>query len=212
MTAVVLQLSVGLPEDRAWAGRLKRTAIDKRAVTGPVHVSASGVAGDEVADTVHHGGPDKAVYAFAREDLDDWEQDLGGPISNARFGENLTTQGIDVNEALVGERWRIGEVLLEISTVRTPCSVFKNWMGLGGYDDTAWMKRFTAKQRPGPYLRVLEPGRLSAGDAIEVVHRPSHGITVSHMFRALTTEPELGPGLLAIEDLAESARARILPK
>lgn len=209
MTASVLQISVGLPRDEAWAGNLKRTAIDKRAVTDPVEVRPLGILGDQVADTVHHGGLDMAVYAFAREDLDRWELELGSPIRDGGFGENLTTQGIDVNEALVGERWRIGEVLLEVATVRIPCSVFKNWMGLGGYDDTSWVKRFTADNRPGPYLRVLQEGRMQAGDEIVVEHRPTHGITVSHMFRALTTERDLAPGLLAIDGLADSVRARV---
>ncbi|MDT0201072.1 MOSC domain-containing protein [Nocardioides sp. AE5] len=210
MNASVLQISVGLPRDEEWAGKLKRTAIDKRAVTDPVVVRRLGIVGDQVADTVHHGGADMAVYAFAREDLDRWERELGAPIRNGAFGENLTTVGIDVNEALVGERWRIGEVLLEIAKVRIPCNVFKNWMGLGGYDDTAWVRRFTADQRPGPYLRVLEEGRMRAGDEIVVEHRPEHGVTVSHMFRALTTEQHLAPDLLAIEGLAESVRARIM--
>ncbi|QIX27364.1 MOSC domain-containing protein [Nocardioides sp. JQ2195] len=209
MTASVLQISIGLPRDEEWAGNLKRTAIDKKAVAGPVDVRRHGIDGDQVADTVHHGGPDMAVYAFAREDLDRWERELDGPIRNGFFGENLTTQGIDVNEALVGERWRIGEVLLEVAKVRIPCSVFKNWMGLGGFDDVAWVKRFAADQRPGPYLRVLEEGRMAAGDEIVVEHRPDHGITVSHMFRALTTERQLAPGLLAVEGLAASVRARI---
>lgn len=135
MTASVLQVSVGQPRDESWAGNLKRTAIDKHAVDEPVAVRRLGVVGDQVADTVHHGGADMAVYAFAREDLDRWERELGAPIRNGMFGENLTTQGIDVNAALVGERWRIGGVLLEIAKVRIPCSVFKNWMGLGGFDD-----------------------------------------------------------------------------
>lgn len=209
-SASVLQVNVGRAYDEPWAGNLKRTAIDKRAVAGEVDVRRLGIVGDEVADTVHHGGPDMAVYVFAREDLDQWERELGSSIRNGMFGENLTTTGIDVNEALVGERWRIGEVLLEVSKVRIPCSVFKNWMGLGGFDDTAWVKRFAAANRPGPYLRVLEEGRLRAGDTIDVEHRPDHGITVSRMFRALTTERHLAPELLAIEGLAEAVRSKIL--
>ncbi|MDN5894031.1 MAG: MOSC domain-containing protein [Nocardioides sp.] len=206
----VLQISVGLPRDEEWAGKLKRTAIDKHPARGPVEVRRlGGIVGDQVADTVHHGGPDKALYAFAREDLDRWERELGGPIRNGQFGENLTTVGIDVNEALVGERWRIGEVVLEVATVRIPCSVFKNWLGLDGFDNTAWLRRFTADYRPGPYLRVLEEGRMQAGDEIVVEHRPDHKVTVSHMFRALTTERHLQPDLLAIDGLAEAVRQRV---
>lgn len=211
MTASVLQISIGLPRDEEWAGSLKRTAIDKRAVTDPVDVRRLGIVGDQVADTVHHGGADMAVYAFAREDLDCWERELDGPIRNGMFGENLTTQGIDVNEALVGERWRVGTALLEVAEVRIPCSVFKNWMGLSGFDDTAWVKRFSVEGRPGPYLRVLEEGEVRTGDAIEVVHRPDHAITVTDMFRILTTERQRSPELLAIDGLAASVRDRIAP-
>lgn len=109
----------------------------------------------------------------------------------------------------MGERWRIGGVLLEIAKVRIPCSVFKNWMGLGGFDDTAWVKRFSIDGRPGPYLRVLEEGLIRAGDSIEVVHRPDHGITVTDMFRILTTERRRAHELLAIEHLAASVRDQI---
>lgn len=207
-TPRLLQISVGLPRDEEWAGKLGRTAIDKHAVD-EADVRRHGIVGDQVADTVHHGGADKALYAFAREDLDAWERELGGPLRNGQFGENLTTSGIDVNEAIIGERWRIGGVLLEIAEVRIPCRVFKNWLGLAGFDDTAWVKRFTADQRPGPYLRVLEEGRLRGGEEIVVEHRPDHGITVSHMFRALTTERQLQGGLWVIDGLAESVRQKI---
>ncbi|WP_067432639.1 MOSC domain-containing protein [Nocardioides jensenii] len=209
MHASVLHVSVGLPRDQEWAGSLKRTAIVKHTVEGPVAVRRRGLDGDQVADTRNHGGPDMAVYAFAREDVDRWQEQLGAPIRNGQFGENLTTEGIDVNEALVGERWRIGSVLLEVTKVRIPCSVFKNWMRLNGYDDTAWVKRFAADGRPGPYLRVLEEGEIRAGDPITVEHRPDHGITVSQMFRALTTERDLAPSLLAIDGLAESVREMV---
>ena len=181
----------------------------KRSLTGPVLAHRLGITGDQVTDTKDHGGPDMAVYAFAREDLDRWAAELGSRDPDGHFAENLTTYGIDVNEALVGERWRIGEALMEIAKVRIPCQTFKGWMGLTGFDDTAWVKRFAADNRPGPYLRVIEEGTVQAGDPIEVVHRPGHGITVSFMFRALTTEQHLLPELLRIEGLAESVRAQI---
>jgi MOSC domain-containing protein YiiM len=204
-------VNVGQPENGEWAGSLKRSAHRKRSLTGPVLAHRLGITGDQVADVKDHGGPDMAVYAYAREDLDRWASELGREIPDGHFGENLTTYGIDVNEALVGERWRVGEALMEISKVRIPCQTFKGWMGLTGYDATAWVKRFTLDNRPGPYLRVLEEGRVQAGDPIEVVHRPDHGITVSFMFRALTTEQHLAPELLRIEGLAESVRADISP-
>jgi MOSC domain-containing protein YiiM len=203
----VISLNVGGPREAAWAG-IGHTSIDKRPRTGTVAVDALGLRGDQVSDVKHHGGFDQAVYAFAREDLDAWGAELGREIRDGQFGENLTTVGIDVNEAEVGERWRIGTVELEVSSVRIPCNDFKSWMGLSGYDNRAWVRRFTAVGRPGPYLRVLVEGEMTAGDEIAVLHRPGHGITVSTMFRALTTETALLPELLRVDGLVGVARGR----
>lgn len=197
----VLSVNVGMPHDEEWAGRLRRTAIKKHPVTGPVAVRALGLDGDQVADTEDHGGIYQAVYAFAQEDLDYWTEQLGEQVAPAMFGENLTTVGIDVNEAVLGERWRIGTSLLQPIGVRIPCNVFKNWLGVRGFDNTAWVKRFTAEGRPGPYLRVLEEGSLQAGDPINVEHRPDHGVTVATMFAALTTDRRLLPELLRVDGL-----------
>ncbi len=201
-------INLGIPQEAAWAD-IGRTAIDKRPVTGPVHAHPLGLEGDQVADTKHHGGVDQAVYAFAREDLDFWEDELGRRIRDGQFGENLTTEGLDVNEALVGERWRIGTAVLEVASIRIPCTDFRKWQRVNGYDDHRWVRRFTDVHRPGPYLRVVEAGQLSVGDAIEVVHRPDHDVTVTTMFRALTTDRELLPRLLQVEDLVEEARLRV---
>jgi MOSC domain-containing protein YiiM len=205
MVAHIRSVNVGTPRERAWAG-IGRTAIEKHPVAGPVRVATLGLEGDQVGDTVHHGGIDQAVYAFAREDLDDWVEQLGAPIRDGMFGENLTTAGLDVNEALVGERWRIGSVLLEVASVRIPCNDFKGWMGETGFDNTGWVKRFAAAGRPGPYLRVVEEGTVQAGDALVVEHRPEHGVTVSTMFRALTTDRSLLPDLLQVDGLVAEAR------
>ncbi|MGV2917106.1 MOSC domain-containing protein [Streptomyces alfalfae] len=192
------------------------TGIDKRPVAEPVHVSApgpgggSGLAGDEIADPRHHGGDDQAVYAYAREDLDAWERELGRPLADGVFGENLTTAGVDVNGARIGERWRIGGgPLLEVTSGRVPCRTFQGHLG-----ETGWMKRFTRQGVTGAYLRVLEPGMIRAGDPVEVVHRPEHGITAALQFRAVTTERELLPRLLEAGDAlhagaAEKARAYV---
>jgi MOSC domain-containing protein YiiM len=201
MVARVVSVNVGPVVAGEWAGRLRRTAIDKQPVDGPVRVHPLGLAGDEIADTEFHGGTYKAVYAYASEDLDHWAAELGEPLAPGFFGENLTTEGIDVNAALLGERWRVGTALLQPIDVRIPCRVFKNWVGLHGLDDAAWQKRFTLEGRPGPYLRVLEEGRVGAGDPIVVEHRPAHGVSVSTMFRALTTEPDLLPALLRVDGL-----------
>ncbi|MFC9909038.1 MOSC domain-containing protein [Streptomyces sp. NPDC059862] len=177
------------------------TGIDKQPVEGPVRVAApgpkgiggSGLAGDAVCKREHHGGNDQAVYAVAREDLDDWERELGRPLANGSFGENLTTEGLDVSGALIGERWRIGAgVVLEVSSGRIPCRTFQGHLG-----EKRWVKRFTEKGASGAYLRVIEPGEIRAGDRVEIVHRPDHDVTVALQFRAVTTERELLPRLLA---------------
>ncbi|MEV0177860.1 MOSC domain-containing protein [Streptomyces sp. NPDC050625] len=177
------------------------TGIDKRPVDGPVRVTApgpkgtagSGLAGDSVCDLRHHGGDDQAVYAFAREDLDGWERELGRTLANGAFGENLTTEGLDVSGALIGERWRIGPALvLEVTCGRIPCRTFQAHLGERG-----WVKRFTQKGAPGAYLRVIEPGEIRVGDRVEIVHRPDHDVTVALQFRAETTRRELLPRVLA---------------
>ena len=212
----LLSVNVGLPRPNPWK-EMKLTGIDKRPVDGPVMVTRPrakglgmvGLAGDRVYDVRNHGGPDQAVYAYAREDLDFWAAQLDRPLGNGVFGENLTTAGIDVNGALIGEHWRIGaELILEASCPRIPCGTFQGWLAQAG-----WIKRFTRAARPGTYLRVIEPGEIRAGDAVEVVHRPEHDVTVAVSFRALTLEPELLPRLLAADalpgDLRELAHCRI---
>ncbi|MGW1050175.1 MOSC domain-containing protein [Streptomyces sp. NPDC001118] len=198
----VLSVNLGRPRPVAYTDQADGvTGIDKRPVDGPVRVTApgpkgvgaSGLAGDAVCDLRHHGGDDQAVYAYAREDLDAWERETGRPLGNGCFGENLTTEGLDLSGALIGERWRIGaEVVLEVTSGRIPCRTFQGHVGERG-----WVRRFTQKGATGAYLRVIEPGEVRAGDPVEIVHRPDHGVTVAMQFRAVTTERELLPRLLA---------------
>ncbi|QKW39139.1 MOSC domain-containing protein [Actinomadura sp. NAK00032] len=205
----LLSVNIGHPRTNP-AKPSRLTGIDKRPVDGPVAVAAPasegtgevGLAGDRVHDVRGHGGPDQAVYAYAREDLDFWQDELGRPLPDGVFGENLTTTGIDVNGALVGERWRVGRsVLLEVSCPRIPCGTFQGWL-----DEAGWIKRFTRAAMPGAYLRVVEPGEIRAGDPVERVHRPRHGVTAAVAFRALTTEPELLPLLVPVEALPDYVR------
>ncbi len=205
----LLSVNVGQPRPNPWK-EMKLTGIDKQPVDGPVMVTPArakglgmvGLAGDRVYDVWNHGGPDQAVYAYAREDLDFWEAELGRPLGNGVFGENLTTEGIDVNGALIGERWRVGpDVILEASCPRIPCGTFQGWLALAG-----WIKRFTQAARPGSYLRVIEPGEIRAGDLVEIVHRPEHDVSVAVCFRALTLEPGLLPRLLAADALPSDLR------
>ncbi len=211
----LLSVNIGQPRPNPWK-EMKLTGIDKRPVDGAVMVTPArakglgmvGLAGDRIYDVRNHGGPDQAVYAYAREDLDFWEAELGRPLGNGVFGENLTTEGIDVNGALIGERWRIGpEVILEASCPRIPCGTFQGWLARAG-----WIKQFTLAARPGSYFRVIESGEIQAGDRIEIVHRPKHDVTVALSFLALTIEPDLLPRLLVADalprDLRELARRR----
>ena len=205
--AQVISVNAGKVLDAPWAG-LGRTAMDKRPVSGVVRAHRLGLEGDQVGDTQFHGGVDQAVYAFAREDLDWWAGELGREIRNGQFAENLTTRGIDVNEAEVGERWQVGTATFEIAMVRIPCNDFKSWQRLNGFDDRGWVLRFAARSRPGAYLRVIQEGELQAGDDLSVVHQPGHGVTISMMFRALTTERSLLPELFKIDNLARVAKRR----
>jgi MOSC domain-containing protein YiiM len=209
----LLSLNIGRPRENKWKG-LAATGIDKRPVDGAVAVTAPGpkgtgavgLAGDRAHDVKHHGGADQALYAYAREDLDTWQNQLGRRLHNgSSFGENLTTATVDVNAALIGERWRIGpDVLLEVSCPRIPCATFQGWL-----DEPNWLRRFIEARRSGAYLRVINEGIIRAGDPIEVVFRPEHDVTVALTFRAFTTEPELLPRLAVASALPKEAHALV---
>ena len=183
------------------------TGIDKRPVKDSILVrapgprgqgSGSGLEGDWVFDTSYHQGDDRAVYVYAREDLDYWEGELGRLLPNGVFGENLTTYGVDIENALLGERWRIGrDLLLEVVQPRRPCVTFHNWM-----PERTWIKRFRLHGVSGLFLRVIEPGELRVGDEIRVVSRPDHDVTTGLAFRALTREPSLQTKFARVENLS----------
>lgn len=210
MTARVESVNAGRAEENRGRSALP-TGIHKRPVDGPVQLRdpgprrgglGSGVVGDFIGDSRHHGGTDQAVYAFAREELDFWERELGREIPDGAFGENLTLSRLDVDDARLGDRWRIGDVLLQVTDARIPCGTFRAAMQVRG-----WLRRFTERGRTGAYLRVLEPGTVEAGMPVELVHRAPHGIRVVDAFRAQTTERGRLPELLAAgEDLREQLR------
>ena len=166
-----------------WTGSEGKTGIDKRGVLGRVAFAHEQVANDVIIDRNAHGGYDQAVYAYAREDADWWEREIGIEIDNGRFGENLTTQGIDVNTALIGEQWQIGSVILEVSQPRIPCRVFA-----GFWQRPTLIKEFMAAGRPGAYLRIIQEGEIGAGDTIEVIHLPKHAITIADLYAAKNGE------------------------
>ena len=164
----------------------------------------SGLVGDTIGNHKLHGGDDQAVYAYAREDLDEWESRLDRPLTNGMFGENLTTSGVEVTAARIGERWRIGTdgLVLEVSAPRTPCRTFSAFLQLKD-----WIKTFTEAAKPGAYLRVISPGTVRADDAISVEYRPDHDVTVGLVFRARMSEPDLLPQLLAADALSSELKA-----
>ncbi|RZU30931.1 MOSC domain-containing protein [Blastococcus saxobsidens] len=188
--------------------RPDRSGIDKRPVAGRVAVGELGLDGDVQVNRKYHGGDGQQVYAYAQEDADWWVAELGRELPPGRFGENLRTTGLDLTEAVLGERWRIGTALLEVSAPRIPCANFARF-----WDVPQLVKRFTARGASGAYLRVLETGELGAGDAVEVVERPGHDVTIGLVFRAFTTQkyriPELDP---ALPYLPEKDRAKVVAK
>ncbi len=184
-----------------WRGKQVRTGIFKHPVEGSVLAQGVSLEGDEQADRKVHGGADKAVYAYAREDSEWWEAELGRELVHGTFGENLTLSGVDASGAEVGERWRVGRALLEVSEPRLPC--FKLGVKM---EDNRFVKRFAAVLRPGCYLRIAEPGDLAAGDPVEVVERPGHGITVRDLARTFLFEKDRAPELLAASALSRGWR------
>lgn len=175
----------------------RRTAIDKRPVSGAVLAQPLGLAGDYVCDTKNHGGPHQAVYAYAAEEAQRWADELGREVPPGWFGENLRTSGIAVSDAIIGERWQIGGALLEVSQPRVPCATFQHWTG-----EPHWVKRFTARADTGAYLRVLTPGPVTAGDRITVAYAPEHRVTIRQVFtgsdpgalrQLLELEPTVSP-------------------
>lgn len=162
------------------AGTVGTTAIDKQPVVGPVKVGKLGLYADVQADRKHHGGEGKAVYAYAAEDADWWAEQLEREIPAGLFGENLRVEGLDVSNARVGERWRVGEsVVLEVTWPRTPCMTFARWMG---EEDRGWVRRFSDARRLGTYLRVVKTGTVSAGDPIDVIPAPAGAPTILDIY------------------------------
>lgn len=184
-----------------WTGDKGRTGIDKRPVATPVMLAGDAVEGDVVADRKNHGGYDQAVYAYSREDADWWEKELGISLSNGRFGENLTTQGIDLSEAVIGERWKIGTAVIEVSQPRTPCRVFA-----GFWDRPNLIKEFTDAGRSGSYFRIIQEGQVRQADEIVVTDRPQHGITIAELFKARGEDRFRIFEILARRESSESVR------
>src|SRR3954451_13756966 len=198
--ARVLSVKVGRPRPVQLGQRTVSTAIWKEPVEGRVRVEGVNLAGDDQADRTVHGGPEKAVYAYEREDIDWWEN-IHGDLPNGCFGENLTTQGVDVSGAIIGERWQIGTVVLEISQPRLPCSK----LGIR-FGDGRMVKAFAKASRPGGYLRILEEGELGLGDEVTILSRPDHGITLALCSDAVLKDRSLAPRVLTAPQLSYELR------
>jgi MOSC domain-containing protein YiiM len=198
----LLSVNVGRPRVVLRAGEPVSTSIWKDPVEGRVAARGTNLEGDRQADLTVHGGYDKAVYAYAREDYDWWEEQIGRELVPGNFGENLTTSGLDLNDARVGDRWEVGTVLLEVSEPRLPC--FKLGLRMG---DPTFLKTFAQALRPGAYLRILRDGELGAGDDIAVVERPDHDVTMELIARAALHDRSLAERVLAAPALSEKWRA-----
>jgi MOSC domain-containing protein YiiM len=197
-------LSVNLAELRdlrVLDGRTVRTGLFKEPVEGPVLALRAGLEGDAVGDRSVHGGEEKAVYAYSRDDVEWWETELGRELEEGFFGQNLTLGGMDASAAVVGERWRIGGALLEVAGPRLPCFKLAARVGDRGFE-----RRFGKAARPGAYLRVVEEGELAAGDPVEVLERPEHGVTTALVSRAVLGEKRLRPKVLEADRLQQSLR------
>jgi MOSC domain-containing protein YiiM len=199
--AQLVSVNVGRPRMVARGERTEPTAIWKSPVSGRVRVAGVNVEGDEQADRSVHGGPDMAVYSYALDDYAWWSAQLGRELEPGTFGENLTVRGLDVTGAAIGERWRIGSALLEVSQPRVPCWKLGVRMG-----DPKFVKRFAAAERPGAYLRIVEEGELGAGDAITVESRPAHGVTIAEVNHTYLRDHAAAARLVDVPELSRSWR------
>ena len=164
-------------EEHRLAGGVGISAIDKRAIDGPVDVNENGLDIDHVRDIKHHGGLDQAVYAYSEDEAQRWATELDRELPYGWFGENLRIEGVATTDAVIGERWKVGDTLeLEVTIARTPCRTFADWA-----QEENWIKRFNAQADVGCYLRVVQPGAVTAGDVVRVISRPDHGVLVRHL-------------------------------
>ncbi|MDQ1477818.1 MAG: hypothetical protein QOE62_3047 [Actinomycetota bacterium] len=172
----IISVNVGTLRTVSWGGRRVTSAIWKTPVAGRTRVEGVNLAGDDQADRRVHGGPDKAVYAYASEDYMWWSSELGAEVGPGAFGDNLTTVGIDLRAEVVGRRWHVGSAVFEVAQPREPC--YKLGMRMG---DAAFVDRFDESGRFGAYLRIIDAGDIGAGDEIVTGVPPAHGLTVAEL-------------------------------
>lgn len=194
----VVSVNVGTSRQLSWRGRIVQTAIVKDPIVGRVVAAGMNLEGDDQADRSVHGGPDKAVYVYAAEDIDWWAEQLGRALRPGVVGENLTLADQAVSTAVIGERWRIGDAHLQVCGPRTPC--YKLGIRMG---DDGFPRRFAAAGRPGAYLRILANGAVGADDRVAVEHRPKHGVTVADVATAYHHDHARAAEILAAPELAD---------
>ena len=197
--ARVLSVNVGCPAETVWHGRTVRSAIWRTPVIGLVTARGVNLVGDAQADRKAHGGPDKALYAYAAEDLVWWNGQLGLELGPGNMGENLTTSGLELAQAVIGERWQVGSVVLHVAQPRIPC--YKLGIHIG---DDRFPARFAEARRHGVYLRILAEGELQAGDEIQVVERPAHGFRAVEVAHIFYDQRHRAAELLCVPELAAS--------
>lgn len=173
----VVAVNVGRARPLDEGHRVVSSAIVKRPIGDRVAIADDEVAGDEQADRENHGGPWQAVYAYAAEDTAWWTEELGrDDLDPGIWGENLTVEGLDVSGAVVGSRWRVGSAVLRVTGPRIPCHKLAAHMG-----DPRFAVRFADANRPGAYFAIEQPGEVAAGDDVEVLEVPDHGVTVAEV-------------------------------
>ena len=182
-------LSVNIGAAQHIAGYKPLTGIGKQSVAS-AEITRLGMAGDAICDSKHHGGADQAIYVYFADDYQWWANDLGRRIEPGTFGENLTISGVEGRAVVIGDRFAIGSVLLEVTYHRTPCMTFAARMG-----DPGWVRRFHRANRPGAYCRVLTPGTIEAGTDIAYTPYAGERVTVSELM-ALDGVRDIDPAFM----------------
>ena len=178
----LLSVQAGRPRNVRWRGRSVSTGIYKEPVTGRVMLHRFNLEGDQQADLTVHGGPDKAVYVYPSEHYPLWQAELPGMrLAYGAFGENFTTKGLDESSVHLGDQFRIGDAIVEVTQPRMPC--YKLAIR---FERPDMPKRFHASGRCGFYLVVLREGEVGVGDVWERIARKDHGISVIESYRLLT--------------------------
>jgi len=180
------------------------TGFFKEQIVGPVWVGKLNIAGDAQADLKNHGGVDKAVLAYAATHYPLWEEELGQPLPYGGFGENLTIFGLDENEVCIGDTWKAGDAVFQVSQPRQPC-----WKMARRWRRSDLPKRVVHTGRSGWYMRILEEGLLTAGDDCELVSRPHPEWSVARanrLFYARSSELAEVAELADLPELSEAWR------